>query len=343
MQTANTTEAITLPGDPHRPSFPACTGCGVCVLPCPVWRETRDVMLTLYGRAMALQRGATAEDLSESLMACVLCGACEATCPEDIDTVGMTLDLRERLAASHHSPLAELAKERMAVFAPPHGQPRSDQATRLLLPGPALRANDPLLRRVISLLEPGEKFAVATDDGSDIAVAREAGLPVSAQRRADFDHSIQGAKEIIATEGLLHAMIRTWLPDVKVIGLGEALLRLPAVRLALRHTDLLVVETRAYHADFARLVLFYDQLRKDIDCEINLDLQRAAIPTGAAGLQTRLGAETIDTDDQAGWVIHGRRINRIVVECLRDREPFERITDLPVVHVADLPSAGGGR
>ena len=61
--------------------YRACTGCGICVLPCPVWQETRDLSLTLAGRALALQGGATALDLRESLEACVTCGACEPVCP----------------------------------------------------------------------------------------------------------------------------------------------------------------------------------------------------------------------------------------------------------------------
>ena len=67
-------------------------------------------------------------------------------------------------------------------------------------------------------------------------------------------------------------------------------------------------------------------------------MQRAAIPTGAAGLQTRLGADTIDTGDQTSWMLHGRKVNRIVVECVRDRDPFERICNLPVVHLAEIGS-----
>src|SRR5207253_9588004 len=74
--------------DASRPGYDACTGCNLCVLPCPVFRDTRDLALTLRGRAKALQAGATIEEIRPSLAACVTCGACEPVCPEDIDTVG---------------------------------------------------------------------------------------------------------------------------------------------------------------------------------------------------------------------------------------------------------------
>ena len=62
-----------------------CSGCSVCSLVCPTWTQNQDVMLTPWGRAKAIQGGATAIDLKESLESCVNCGACEVVCPETIN------------------------------------------------------------------------------------------------------------------------------------------------------------------------------------------------------------------------------------------------------------------
>ena len=285
--------------------YRACTGCGVCVLPCPVWRETRDLSLTLAGRALALQGGASAADLRESLNACVTCGACEPVCPEEIDTVGMTLDLRK----SDPLDLPDLDQVR--------GQRGS------FLPGDSLRRHR--LYEVVL-----QRLGCSPVDGSDIAAAIEAGRPISPDRQKQFLHSLAGP-ELIVAEGILHRPLRSW--GYKVVGLGEALL---GKRPALRSTDLYVIETRGYHADFLRLVQFYDELRNRVGCEMNLDLQRAAIATGAASLQSRTGMDCIDAAEQARWILEGRTLERIVVECVDDIEPFEEVTDLPIVHLAEV-------
>jgi hypothetical protein len=81
-----------------------------------------------------------------------------------------------------------------------------------------------------------------------------------------------------------------------------------------------VIEPRAYHEDYERLVKHYDRLRLERGCATNLDLQRIAIP--AAG--------------EADWILKGRRVERIVVERMEDAEAFSRHSALPVVHVAEL-------
>jgi ferredoxin len=285
--------------------YRACTGCGICVLPCPVWQETRDLSLTLAGRALALQGGATAVDLRESLEACVTCGACEPVCPEEIDTVGMTLDLRRSVPLD----LPELDRR--------NGQKGS------FLPGDSLRRHR--LHDVVL-----QRLGVSSVDGSDISAGIEAGRPVSPDRQREFLDCLVGT-ELIVDDGILHRPLRSWGFDV--IGLGEALLRKSP---ELRATDLYVIETRGYHSDFQRLVRFYDELRQRVGCEMNLDLQRAAIATGAASLQGRTGKGGIDAAGQARWILEGRVVERIVVECVDDMEPFQEITDLPVVHLAEV-------
>ena len=78
----------------------ACSGCSLCLLVCPVWRSTFDIRLTPHGRAKALQHGATAFDVADSIDTCTLCGACEPVCPEEIALVDMVLALRRDLAST---------------------------------------------------------------------------------------------------------------------------------------------------------------------------------------------------------------------------------------------------
>ena len=336
------------PGDPERPGYEDCTGCRVCVLPCPVWRQTHDVTLTLAGRAKALQRGIPVEALAASLEACVLCGACESVCPVDIDTVGMTLDLRAQLAEAGRSALAEAAARMPLPAVDPTSSlaPAKDAiapivtaALTWLLPGRALRADPDLLGRAVHVLE-GEGVRIAEDDGGDLGISLEAGLPLEEQRLARFLRPLKGARELIMGEGLLHRPLRKWLPGVRVIGLGEALLRLATARGALRATDLYVIETRGFHAEFARLVRLYDSLRQTVGCAMNLDLQRAAIPTGAASLQSLLGRGSLDIAAQVRWIAEGRRVERVVIEDPADRAAFASTMELPVVHLAELALAG---
>ena len=104
----------------------------------------------------------------------------------------------------------------------------------------------------------------------------------------------------------------------------------------LRTTDLYVIEPRAYHADYQRLVKHYDRLRVESGSAFNLDLQRIAIPVNSRSLQQKLGLVAPDDEEQARWVLHGHRVNRIVVECLEDRETLEKVSKIPVVHLSEL-------
>ena len=46
----------------------------------------------------------------------------------------------------------------------------------------------------------------------------------------------------------------------------------------------------------------------------------------------------IDDDAQARWLLQGRKFARIVVESLEEGAALSRVTDVPVVHVADIAS-----
>ena len=75
----------------------ACSGCGLCLLVCPVWRETRDIRHSPLGRAKALQNGAAAADVALSVQSCTLCGACEPACPAPLGAIRVLPNLPRRL------------------------------------------------------------------------------------------------------------------------------------------------------------------------------------------------------------------------------------------------------
>ena len=300
------------------PNHTSCSGCDLCLLACPVWRQKRDIRLTPHGRAKALQHGATAADIAASVSSCTLCGSCEPACPEDIALVDLILDLRRQ------NPLA-------AMPATPVTATASSGAT-LLLPDPALRGDGERLQRVAGLLT----ATVAEDDGTDIGLALEAGAAIPPARLAEFLKGLRDARHVVASSGLLLRRLREWLPGLKAEGLGEALSRLPAVRSKLRPRDLYVIEPRAFHHDHARLIGHYDGLRATLGLEMNLDLQRLATATTASSAQRSFGLPALDAEDQARWILEGRVFERVVVEDAHDCAVFAAVTDRPVVHVGDL-------
>ena len=199
----------------------ACIGCSLCLLVCPVWRNSRDLALTPHGRAKALQHGASAAELAASTLSCTLCAACEPVCPEDIGLIGMVLDLRRQLGppAGFETP-PESGR--------PFVAPRS--SSTLLIPDRALREAPDILRRIAALLN---RVQVGDDDGADISTALEAGAPVAEQRLRGFLKSLRRLKKIIVADGLLLRHLRLWLPGIEVISLGETLSADAGVRRAL--------------------------------------------------------------------------------------------------------------
>jgi ferredoxin len=303
---------------------------------CPVWRRQRDIGLTPLGRAKALQHGAVAADIAESIQSCTLCGACEPVCPEEIGLVEMTLGLRRQLPQLPSMPelMARMDQHAALPLAP------RASSSAALLPGQALRERPATLARVVALLRGPSKISNFDDDGSDIAMALEVGVAVSASRLERFLQPLRGLKQIVVADGLLLRHLQLWLPHLKTTSLGEALSSLVAVRRHLRASDLYIIEPRAYHADYQRLVGHYDALRRTTGCALNLDLQRIAIPASASSLPQRLGLEQLDDTVQARWILQGRNVKRIVAESVEDICAFERVSALPVVHLADLADDG---
>ncbi len=317
-----------------RKNYNDCSGCGLCLLVCPLWRRSRDLQCSPQGWAKALQHGATPSDLADAVENCTLCRACDPVCPERIDVSGMVLKLRGQLPR----PQTVVLQERMAAQ---RRRPAPVYQEKIaLLAGEALRAHPALLNHITALLGKTGVLVVAHDDGADISLALEAGVAVSPERLAALIEPLRRADKVIVVDGLLLPYLAQWLPDAKISSLGEALSSLDAICRNLRVTDLYVIEPRAYHADYVRLVKHYDRLRKERGCDFNLDLQRIAIPATVRGLPQRLGLLAPDDDMQARWVLHGRNIARIVVENLEDRDVFERVSEVQVVHLAELAEDG---
>ena len=311
----------------------ACSGCSLCLPVCPVWHRTRDLRLTPHGRAKALQHGATIADIAPSIESCTLCGACEPVCPENIGLVDMLLELRRKLPQSTTA---------INLHTHMHAQPLRPNfgavhTSTVLLAPDTYKWRPGLLARVAGLLG---GVAVESDGGADIALALEIGAAIPPPRLERFLAPLRLRKAIVVTDGLLLRHLRVWLPQAQLVSLGVALSRMETVRQHLRAGDLYVIEPRAYHAEHAKLVTYYDDLRAATGCAMNLDLQRIAIPATAAGLPQLLGEQARADSEQLRWLLKGRRVSRIVVECETDLRAFEREYVIPVLHLAELADDG---
>lgn len=265
----------------------SCSGCGLCLLVCPVWRETRDQRLTPKGRAKAIQHGAARAEVAASAASCRLCGACEPACPEALPLVDMVMELR-----GSRIPAGSISGEK--------------KSTSVLLAG---TLDEKRRTKVLALL--GKEFSVAEDHAQDIAQALESGAAISAERLEHFLEPLRSAKRVVVAEGLLVRFLRRWLPGVSVSGIGEALLS--AVRGKLRTDDLYVIESRSYNLDQPRLVGRYDALRAASGCHMNLDLQRIALPAARQGewiLEGRAVERIVveDLADRAAFAFSGKPV-----------------------------------
>jgi ferredoxin len=323
------------------PAWTDCNGCNLCLLACPVQRRGHDLTLTPMLRARALQSGATALELAAAIDACLVCGACEPACPEKIPLVPLIQDLRAELRAQRaEAGISEPAWKAPAVPAPKTAADAPFQST-ILVPGPALARETALLARVVRALGGPARCAVATDAGHDLADARDAGRPVDPARARRFLAQFAWATTVIA-DGALLGLLRQHLAHAHLRGLGEMLLPLRAPRRkALRAGDLLIVESRFFHGDHARLVAFYDRLRQESGCAINLDLQRIAIATGAASLQGRRDPAAAGCRDLAREILAVHpATTRIVLEDPAELPVFAAAAaGRRIVHLADVEDA----
>jgi ferredoxin len=312
-------------------SHEACSGCSLCLLACPVWRSTRDIRLTPHGRAKAVQHGVSLVELADSVDACTLCGACEPACPEDIALVDEVRSLRGRLA-SLQPERGRLPSVDVSTVSSPHA---AAEPLVMLLADAALASRQPMLDRLLQVLD-STRLGLAADNGADIAQALEAGAAIDEARLQRFLAPLRSVSQIIVCDGLLLRGLRGWLPGKKVDSLGYVITAMPLLRRRLRSSDLYVIDPRAFHADWQRMVRHYDAVRAETGCAMNLDLQRLAIPTTAGSLPALSGRNRVDVHEQASWILEGLEVARIVVENLEDMAVFKAVSNKRVVHVAEL-------
>ncbi len=307
--------------------YEKCNGCGLCTLPCPIWQQSRDALMTFAGRARALQGGAKTEEIRNSIDACILCGSCEAACSMGIRAVDITLQLRAEINDNNKENLLH----RFNV--------QTVNNTNLLLPNAALLKDEKILKRTTNLLN----LRLDKDNSPDILLILlkkfETGIMPEVEMAEAFLRTLIRLRKIVIADGLFKRYIRALVPalSTEIISLGEALLRIPGIQAALRPTDLYIIEARSYNIDFKRCMPFYTEISRQTGCRMNLDLQRIAIPTGGC-INTETGNEfTPKSTGQIRWILEGQSFDRIVVESVEDIELLINAgIDIPVIHVAEL-------
>jgi len=102
----------------------------------------------------------------------------------------------------------------------------------------------------------------------------------------------------------------------------------------INENDLYIIDAAPFHAHYTERVGHYDILRKQTGCEMNLDLNRVAIATGASSSAADL--RMFDVAQQVQSLIQGRHFNRVIVENPSDIEVLRETTGKLVCSVADL-------
>lgn len=291
-----------------------CHGCGLCALVCPVYQQGGSVMATPHGMAKAKQAGG--ELAKDNVTSCVLCGACAAVCPQSIDLIRMLVEFRQQVSEQQQS-IDKL-----------ESRPDNGRGKSILIADSLLLKHEEHLRGVMQLI--GDKIILAADHATDISEAMQAGHGVSHARLHQFLTSLQSAKNIIVSDGLLYQLIRKKLPQIPLQSLGQTLSSLDVVKQNINHDDLYVMDSRSYHANYEEAVLHYDRLHKQSGCQLSCDLHRLAITVGDHS------NHGFDQAQQVQWMLEGREVQRIVVESVSDASCLSDHCSLPVVHLLEL-------
>ncbi len=301
-----------------------------------MWQQHRDVQYSPQGLFKALQHNASHHDITPALFSCLLCGACDTLCPENIDITETIKTLRKETFS--HGIEAELKQKITSLFTQQASSSKVKiEKHTIILPGKALRSNPMRLTKIQSLLSSEIDTSLSLDDGDDIALALEAGIEIPEHRLQRFLEPLQRAKRLYVSNGHLLKSLRQWLPASELLALGHGLSQLSTLTKKLNKNDLYLIEARSFHHDHQQKITHYDQLRHQQGCQMNLDLQRNAIPTAAGGLNAI--KPMLDSKEQAHWILSGRNIQRIIVECAEDEVVMSQVSDLPILHIADLMEA----
>ncbi len=299
-----------------------------------MWQQHRDVQYSPQGIFGALLHNASHDDITPALFSCLLCAACDTLCPENIEITETIKALRKE--SFSHGIEAELNRKITSLLAQPSSEVKIEKNT-IILPGKALRSNPMRLTKIQSLLSSEIDTPLSLDDGDDIALALEAGIEISEHRLHSFLEPLHGAKRLYVSNGHLLKSLRQWLPASELLAPGHSLSQLSKLTKKLNKNDLYLIEARSFHHDHKQKIRHYDQLRHQQGCQMNLDLQRNAIPTAAGGLNAI--KPMLDSKEQARWILSGRNIQRIIVECAEDEVVMSQVSDLPILHIADLMEA----
>ncbi|HEY5734300.1 MAG TPA: 4Fe-4S dicluster domain-containing protein [Gammaproteobacteria bacterium] len=291
-----------------------CHGCGLCAMVCPVYQQGGSVMETPHGWAKTLQGNDELEQ--DQVFACVLCGACAPLCPQDIDMMQMLIALRQ--GYDHEGELGEQSYEIS-------GQ----KGKVVLIVDRELAQNPDRIEKALELLG-GQHVQLALDQGDDISEAMMQGRKVSHGRLHQFLTSLQPVKKIIISDGLLQKLIKDKLPQIPMESLGRNLSSHTGIRNNIGANDYYVIDSQGYHADYARAVIYYDDMQQQTRCILNRDLHRLAIPTGAHAVAG------FDHAAQIRWLMSGSNAQRVIAESLSDYQLLNRHCEQMVVHITEL-------
>ncbi len=285
-------------------------------------------MLTAEARAKAWQRQVPILEVADSIDSCRLCRACEVICPEEIPIVDITLEERRALN--------QLRKETPLWY--PHGGEGEIDIKDIKAMGTVFVPSAvPIsaIDAVVKLL--GGVGEVGVYDIDDYVPAIfHSSMTLSKAKANEFLEPFFGASMVVVSEGWLQMPLSIMLPKVKIIGVGEAVLKEKSVKDKLASSDLYIIDPFTYHAGYGRLVKFYNKIRSEVGFSTNLDLNRLALSTGATSLQGRIEEDSENQKREANWIVKGKDFTRVVVEDPREVEVFKRVTDVPVITITEL-------